>query len=107
MMDAQQPRLFVGMILILIFAEALGLYGHRRFSCGFHGREQGQGLVRRLFEEVRGASIMICRGAVRKTSSETIVKLRSSEEGLSDLLSIRVFVVLVECSRVGQQSVRV
>jgi len=24
---AQQPRLFVGMILILIFAEALGLYG--------------------------------------------------------------------------------
>ena len=23
----QQPRLFVGMILILIFAEALGLYG--------------------------------------------------------------------------------
>eukprot|EP00745_Piridium_sociabile_P005218 TRINITY_DN131686_c0_g1_i1.p1 TRINITY_DN131686_c0_g1~~TRINITY_DN131686_c0_g1_i1.p1 ORF type:complete len:142 (+),score=3.85 TRINITY_DN131686_c0_g1_i1:188-613(+) len=25
--NAQQPRLFVGMILILIFAEALGLYG--------------------------------------------------------------------------------
>merc|ERR1711975_211496 len=25
--SAQQPRLFVGMILILIFAEALGLYG--------------------------------------------------------------------------------
>lgn len=24
---AQQPRLFVGMILILIFAEVLGLYG--------------------------------------------------------------------------------
>ena len=24
---AQQPKLFVGMILILIFAEALGLYG--------------------------------------------------------------------------------
>ena len=24
---AQQPRLFVGMILILIFSEALGLYG--------------------------------------------------------------------------------
>jgi len=24
---AQQPQLFVGMILILIFAEALGLYG--------------------------------------------------------------------------------
>jgi V-type H+-transporting ATPase proteolipid subunit len=24
---AQQPRLFTGMILILIFAEALGLYG--------------------------------------------------------------------------------
>lgn len=24
---AQQPRLFVGMILILIFAEILGLYG--------------------------------------------------------------------------------
>merc|ERR1719482_1050706 len=25
--NAQQPKLFVGMILILIFAEALGLYG--------------------------------------------------------------------------------
>lgn len=25
--SAQQPRLFVGMILILIFAEVLGLYG--------------------------------------------------------------------------------
>merc|ERR1712232_415363 len=25
--NAQQPRLFVGLILILIFAEALGLYG--------------------------------------------------------------------------------
>ncbi|CAE7471169.1 VATP-P1 [Symbiodinium natans] len=25
--NAQEPRLFVGMILILIFAEALGLYG--------------------------------------------------------------------------------
>merc|ERR1719168_430415 len=25
--NAQQPRMFVGMILILIFAEALGLYG--------------------------------------------------------------------------------
>merc|ERR1712186_85915 len=25
--NAQQPRLFVGIILILIFAEALGLYG--------------------------------------------------------------------------------
>merc|ERR1719263_2423106 len=25
--NGQQPRLFVGMILILIFAEALGLYG--------------------------------------------------------------------------------
>ena len=25
--NAQQPRLYVGMILILIFAEALGLYG--------------------------------------------------------------------------------
>jgi len=25
--NAQQPRLFIGMILILIFAEALGLYG--------------------------------------------------------------------------------
>merc|ERR1711967_54378 len=25
--NAQQPRLFVGMILVLIFAEALGLYG--------------------------------------------------------------------------------
>ena len=25
--SAQQPKLFVGMILILIFAEALGLYG--------------------------------------------------------------------------------
>ena len=25
--NAQQPRLFVGMILILIFAEALGLFG--------------------------------------------------------------------------------
>ena len=25
--SAQQPRLYVGMILILIFAEALGLYG--------------------------------------------------------------------------------
>jgi V-type H+-transporting ATPase proteolipid subunit len=25
--NAQQPSLFVGMILILIFAEALGLYG--------------------------------------------------------------------------------
>merc|ERR1719473_700124 len=25
--NAQQPRLFVGMLLILIFAEALGLYG--------------------------------------------------------------------------------
>lgn len=25
--NAQQPRLFVGMILILIFAEALALYG--------------------------------------------------------------------------------
>merc|ERR1719213_1082447 len=25
--NAQQPRLFVGMILIMIFAEALGLYG--------------------------------------------------------------------------------
>jgi V-type H+-transporting ATPase proteolipid subunit len=24
---AQQPRIFVGMILMLIFAEALGLYG--------------------------------------------------------------------------------
>ena len=24
---AQQPRLFVGMVLILIFAEVLGLYG--------------------------------------------------------------------------------
>lgn len=24
---AQQPRLFVGMILVLIFAEVLGLYG--------------------------------------------------------------------------------
>ena len=24
---SQQPKLFVGMILILIFAEALGLYG--------------------------------------------------------------------------------
>merc|ERR1712194_324548 len=25
--NAQQPKLFIGMILILIFAEALGLYG--------------------------------------------------------------------------------
>jgi len=25
--NAQQPKLFVGMILVLIFAEALGLYG--------------------------------------------------------------------------------
>jgi V-type H+-transporting ATPase proteolipid subunit len=25
--NAQQPKLFVGVILILIFAEALGLYG--------------------------------------------------------------------------------
>ena len=25
--SAQQPRLYVGMVLILIFAEALGLYG--------------------------------------------------------------------------------
>ncbi|WP_416532611.1 hypothetical protein, partial [Klebsiella pneumoniae] len=25
--NAQQPKLFVGMILILIFAEALALYG--------------------------------------------------------------------------------
>ena len=25
--SAQQPKLFVGMVLILIFAEALGLYG--------------------------------------------------------------------------------
>jgi V-type H+-transporting ATPase proteolipid subunit len=26
-MNSQQPKLFVGMLLILIFAEALGLYG--------------------------------------------------------------------------------
>jgi V-type H+-transporting ATPase proteolipid subunit len=25
--SAQQPRLYVGMVLILIFSEALGLYG--------------------------------------------------------------------------------
>jgi F0F1-type ATP synthase membrane subunit c/vacuolar-type H+-ATPase subunit K len=30
---AQQPRLFVGMILILIFAEVLGLYGACLSSC--------------------------------------------------------------------------
>ena len=32
--NAQQPKLFVGMILILIFAEALALYGliGKRFS---------------------------------------------------------------------------
>jgi len=32
---AQQPRLFVGMILILIFAEVLGLYGLTDISLGF------------------------------------------------------------------------
>ena len=35
--NAQQPKLFVGMILILIFAEALALYGliGKHFPC-FH-----------------------------------------------------------------------
>lgn len=35
--NAQQPKLFVGVILILIFAEALGLYGligERAKRCG-------------------------------------------------------------------------
>ncbi|EPR61942.1 putative vacuolar type H+-ATPase proteolipid subunit [Toxoplasma gondii GT1] len=31
--NAQQPKLFVGMMLILIFSEALGLYGEFAFSC--------------------------------------------------------------------------
>ena len=34
----QQEKLFVGMILILIFAEALGLYGACRHVVRFHGR---------------------------------------------------------------------
>ena len=42
--SAQQLKLYVGMVLILIFAEALGLYGlivglimtsHESTSCGF------------------------------------------------------------------------
>merc|ERR1719409_302454 len=43
--NAQQPKLFVGMILILIFAEALGLYG---LIVGLvvvsAGSEKGEGL---------------------------------------------------------------
>ena len=33
--NAQQPKLFVGMILILIFAEALALYGLIGVPCPF------------------------------------------------------------------------
>merc|ERR1719238_831612 len=39
--NAQQPRLFVGMILILIFAEALGLYG---LIVGATAEGKGKGL---------------------------------------------------------------
>eukprot|EP00921_Rhytidocystis_pertsovi_P001801 GHVQ01003093.1.p1 GENE.GHVQ01003093.1~~GHVQ01003093.1.p1 ORF type:complete len:126 (-),score=9.07 GHVQ01003093.1:682-1059(-) len=40
--NAQQPRLFVGMMLILIFAEALGLYG---LIIGIYvGLKEGTGL---------------------------------------------------------------
>merc|ERR550525_257716 len=43
--NAQQPRLFVGMILILIFAEALGLYGLIvGLVVASTGSEKGQGI---------------------------------------------------------------
>jgi len=41
--NAQQPRLFVGMILILIFAEALGLYGLIVGLVVASGSEKGKG----------------------------------------------------------------
>lgn len=56
--NAQQPKLFVGMILILIFAEALALYGliGACIGCGchapghckelhWHSLEKGEALV--------------------------------------------------------------
>merc|ERR1712124_30489 len=42
--NAQQPRLFVGMILILIFAEALGLYGLIVGLVVASGSDKGNGL---------------------------------------------------------------
>jgi len=42
--NAQQPKLFVGMILILIFAEALGLYGLIVGLVVASGADKGTGL---------------------------------------------------------------
>lgn len=47
--NAQQPKLFVGMILILIFAEALALYGLiGAFFLWFGGKEERGGTFRHL-----------------------------------------------------------
>jgi F0F1-type ATP synthase membrane subunit c/vacuolar-type H+-ATPase subunit K len=47
---AQQPRLFVGMILILIFAEVLGLYGAHELQGFRRGRPLLDNQPRRLLQ---------------------------------------------------------
>ena len=69
--NAQQPKLFVGMILILIFAEALALYGligehiagpGRRWHCT-GGSSSGGGGSSRSFNELKLCQGSTCTGA--------------------------------------------
>ncbi|CAK9064752.1 unnamed protein product [Durusdinium trenchii] len=64
--NAQQPRLFVGMILILIFAEALGLYG---LIVGLVVASTAEGKGHGEIREVKHAS-WLCRQAVHKPTKQ-------------------------------------
>ncbi|CAE8627053.1 unnamed protein product [Polarella glacialis] len=67
--NAQQPRLFVGMILILIFAEALGLYG---LIVGLVVASTAEGKGKGLFMGVTSAIVFANMGAAYGTAKSGV-----------------------------------
>ncbi|OXB71409.1 UNVERIFIED_CONTAM: hypothetical protein H355_003854 [Colinus virginianus] len=75
--NAQQPKLFVGMMLILIFAEALGLYGARQ-----RGPSEPSGRVPEA--PLREESCMLRQRLVEQRVAALEEKTRSADKSVQD-----------------------